>query len=107
MSRLSSDEWLALVEIARRALPAACLENEVAYSPPFPSALSEPRGAFVSLYAGGELRGCVGQVENPGHLGDVVEKAAISAALHDSRFPRISAEEVSTLEIEISVLSRP
>lgn len=107
MSRLSSDEWRALVEIARSAIAAAVLENEIADFPPFLSALSEPRGAFVSLYAAGALRGCVGQVENPGPLADVVAQAAISAALHDSRFPPISAEEVSILEIEISVLSRP
>ena len=107
MSRLSSDDWLALVEIARRAIVAAVLEDQIADFPPFPAALSEPRGAFVSLYVGGTLRGCVGQVENPGPLADVVARAAISAALYDSRFPPISADEVLSLALEISVLSRP
>jgi len=49
----------------------------------------------------------VGQVENPGPLADVVARSAISAALHDSRFPPVSAEEVASLEIEISVLTAP
>ena len=96
MSRLSSDDWLALVEIARRAISSVILEKRLPDFPPFPAALSEPRGAFVSLYCGGILRGCVGQVENPGPLADVVARSAINAALHDSRFPPISAEEVAS-----------
>jgi AmmeMemoRadiSam system protein A len=107
MSRLSSDDWLALVEIARRAIASAVLEKRLPDFPAFPAALSEPRGAFVTLYRGGALRGCVGQVENPGPLADVVARSAISAALHDSRFAPVSAEEVASLEIEISVLTAP
>jgi len=107
MSPLSSDDRLALVEIARLAISSAILEKRIPDFPPYPPALSESRGAFVSLHRGGNLRGCVGQVENPGPLGDVVARAAINAALYDSRFPSISAEEVATLEIEISVLTTP
>jgi AmmeMemoRadiSam system protein A len=105
MSRLSSDDWLALVEIARRAISSVILEKRLPDFPPYPAALSEPRGAFVSLYCGGILRGCVGQVENPGPLADVVVRSAINAALYDSRFLPISSEEVANLEIEISVLT--
>jgi AmmeMemoRadiSam system protein A len=36
-----------------------------------------------------------------------VARAAISAALHDSRFPEVQADELERLEIEISVLSVP
>jgi AmmeMemoRadiSam system protein A len=107
MSRLSNDDWLALVEIARRAISNAILEKRIPDFPAFPAALSERRGAFVSLYRAGALRGCVGQVENPGPLADVVARCAISAALYDSRFTPINAEEVATLEIEVSVLSAP
>jgi AmmeMemoRadiSam system protein A len=107
MSRLFSDDWLALVGIARRAISSAILEKCIPDFPPYPAALSQPKGAFVSLYRGGILRGCVGQVENPGPLAEVVARAAINAALHDSRFPPISAEEIATLEIEISVLTVP
>jgi AmmeMemoRadiSam system protein A len=107
MSRLSSDDWLALVEIARRAISGAVLEKRVPDFPPYAASLSEPRGAFVSLYRGGILRGCVGQVENPGPLADVVARSAINAALNDSRFPPIGANEIAALDIEISVLSAP
>lgn len=107
MSRLSSEEFLALVAIARRAVSCAVLEGELPDLPDFPPTLSEHCGAFVSLYVGGRLRGCVGQVENPGPLADVVARSAISAALQDSRFPPIRAEELAALKIEISVLTRP
>jgi AmmeMemoRadiSam system protein A len=107
MSRLSSDDWLALVEISRRAISSAVLERRIPDFSPFPETLSERRGAFVSLYCRGTLRGCVGQVENPGPLAEVVARSAISAALHDTRFPPIGSEEVASLEIEISVLTAP
>ncbi len=107
MSRLSSDDWQALVGIARRAISCVILEKSIPDLPPYPVALSIHQGAFVSVYHSGKLRGCVGQVENPGPLADVVARSAISAALHDSRFPPIKAEEIGSLEIEISVLSVP
>ncbi len=93
------------MDIARRAISSAILEQSIPDFPPHPAALSEPRGAFVSLYCSGNLRGCVGQVENPGALADVVARSAISAALYDSRFPPVGAHEIAVLEIEISVLS--
>ena len=105
MFLLSSDDWLALVDIARRAISSAVIEKRLPDFPPFPAALSEHRGAFVSLYRGGNLRGCVGQVENPGPLADVVARSAINAALHDPRFPPVAAEEVSFLDVEISALT--
>jgi len=105
MSRLSNDDWLALVEIARRAISSVVIEKRLPDFPPYPSNLSECRGAFVSLYCGGKLRGCVGQVENPGPLADVVTRSAINAALHDPRFPPVVAEEVKILDVEISVLT--
>jgi AmmeMemoRadiSam system protein A len=107
MFRLSSDDWRTLAEIAHRAVSSAIIENSLPDFPPFPRSLSEHAGAFVSLYVGGELRGCVGQVENPGPLADVVARSAISAALHDSRFSPIVPDDVPALKVEISVLSVP
>lgn len=105
MSPLSNDDWLALVEIARRAISTAILESRLPDLPSYSLALCEHRGAFVSLYRDGKLRGCVGQIENPGPLAEVVARAAINAALYDSRFPPVAASEIPNLEIEISVLS--
>jgi AmmeMemoRadiSam system protein A len=105
MSRLSCDDGLALLGIARRAISSAVIENCLPDFPPFSAPLSVLRGAFVTLYRGGKLRGCVGQVENRGPLAEAVARAAIDSALHDPRFPPVRVEEVASLEIEISVLS--
>ncbi|HTC63734.1 MAG TPA: AmmeMemoRadiSam system protein A [Candidatus Saccharimonadales bacterium] len=107
MPRLSSDDWQALAEIAHRSISSAIITKSLPDLPPFSVSLSKPRGAFVTLYCGGDLRGCVGQVENPGPLADVVAQSAISAALYDTRFPPISSDDVAKLKVEISVLSVP
>jgi AmmeMemoRadiSam system protein A len=107
MYPLSNDDWLSLVAIARRAISSAVLEKSLPDLPDFSGALAEPRGAFVSLYNGARLRGCVGQVENPGPLAEVVARSAINAALNDDRFPRVTAGEIQQLQIEISALTRP
>jgi AmmeMemoRadiSam system protein A len=109
MSRLSSDECRALLNLARRAISSAVIEKRILDLdfPSCPSVFTEPAGAFVTLHRNGQLRGCVGQVESPDPLAETVARAAINAALHDSRFPAVEASEVSSLEIEISVLGRP
>ena len=107
MSRLSSDDWQALLNIAREAIRSAVEERRVPDFSSFPITLRQPGGAFVTLYCAGKLRGCVGQVENPGALADVVARSAINAALFDSRFASIEASEIAALEIEVSVLTVP
>jgi AmmeMemoRadiSam system protein A len=107
MSRLSSDDCRVLLDVARRAISSAVIEKRIVDFSPYPSTLTQPAGAFVTLHRDGQLRGCVGQVEASDPLGDAVARAAINAALHDSRFPAVEADEVRSLEIEISVLSPP
>jgi len=105
MSRLSSEDGRALLGIARRAISSVIVENSLPDFPSFPPSLNDHRGAFVTLFREGKLRGCVGQAEDPGPLADGVARAAINAALHDFRFAPVTIEEVPDLEIEISVLS--
>jgi AmmeMemoRadiSam system protein A len=105
MSPLSSDECRVLLDLARRAISIAVIEKTVPEILSPPAAYTELVGAFVTLHRGGQLRGCIGQVESPDSLAETIVRAAIGAALHDSRFPAIEADEVSILDIEISVLS--
>jgi AmmeMemoRadiSam system protein A len=105
MSPLSSDDWQALMQIARRSISSAVLEGLIPDLPPYPETLKIPRGAFVTLHRAGKLRGCVGQVEDLRPLAEVVARAAIGAGLHDPRFPPVAPGEISNLDIEISVLS--
>ena len=65
----------------------------------------QKQGAFVTLKKHGELRGCIGQMTEDLPLYQTVGRMAISAALHDSRFTRLSLSELKDVEIEISVLT--
>jgi len=65
----------------------------------------QEKGAFVTLRKHGELRGCIGHLIGDRPLYLVIQNAAVSAAVADQRFPPVTGEELSDLEIEISVLS--
>src|SRR5258708_20898558 len=104
MFRLSNDDRRALLDLARKAISTAVIEKQILDIPPYSATLARPAGAFVTLHRNGQLRGCVGQVESSGPLAETVARAAISAALHDSRFPEVQADELERLEIEISVI---
>jgi len=71
----------------------------------FGGRLAEPGGAFVTIHVGGDLRGCIGYIESPFPLGQVVTEVAEKAALEDPRFPPMSEEELKDASIEVSVLS--
>lgn len=67
--------------------------------------LDEPRAVFVTLTKGGELRGCIGQLEARQPLYEAVRSAARSAAFDDPRFPALAADELPDVHLEVSVLS--
>ena len=68
---------------------------------------SEPRGVFVTLRRGGELRGCIGFPFPTLPLGRAIIQAAVAAAASDFRFQPVSLEELKDITIEISVLTVP
>lgn len=61
-------------------------------------------GVFVSLHRQGELRGCIGTLDGTMALAKAVGEAAVAACSADPRFPPLSSEELSDLEIQISIL---
>lgn len=69
------------------------------------SNLKRPTGAFVSLYMGGRLRGCIGNFSPDKSLYQVVQEMTIAAATHDKRFVPVEAPELTYISIEISVLT--
>ena len=62
------------------------------------------RGIFVSLHKEGRLRGCIGYIKPYKSIVQSVAEMAVAAAFDDPRFSPLKAEEVSLLEIEISIL---
>jgi hypothetical protein len=109
MHTLGEDTRAALLRIARQAIEDAVLKRK----PPRPDAATLPAEAmapgasFVTLTIHGRLRGCIGALEAYQPLADDVREHAMEAALHDYRFPPLSVQELSDLEIEISRLTPP
>ena len=101
---ISPDERAALLRFARETI-AAHLAGRRRPAPPALSAPLEHSGAFVTLHAGGELRGCIGFPGARGPLGEVVGECAIASATEDPRFPPVRPEELPALHLEISVLT--
>ncbi len=69
------------------------------------SILSQPAGAFVSLYNNGELRGCLGLIVSETSLAETVSQLAGRSATEDPRFPAVTKNELDDIQVEISVLS--
>ena len=62
-------------------------------------------GAFVSLMKQGSLRGCMGSFSQDTPLYEMVHEMARAAAFEDPRFHSLRKEELSSIEIEVSVLT--
>jgi len=80
--------------------------------PPWPEGedefLQSHRGAFVTLTnQDGSLRGCIGLPYPVKPLGEAVVQAALGAATRDPRFPRVRADELGSLTVEVSALTAP
>ena len=102
---LSADEKKELVRLAREAVQLYVAEKKIIdYKTEDPNLLAE-RGAFVTLKKRGELRGCIGFIEPVASLCETVIRTAIYAATEDTRFTPVRPEELSDLEVEISVLT--
>lgn len=103
---LGEKEKAALLALARHSVETAVRERKmVQLGPPELPALAAERGAFVTLKENGELRGCIGQVAASKALMITVRDVAAWAALKDTRFAPVKANELAKLEYEISVLS--
>ena len=96
-----------LLEVARIAI-----RSRLTGSPPpgievRPHPDDPERGVFVTLRIAGELRGCIGTLSAEEGVLKTVADFAIQAAFHDPRFPPLAHEELSRIQIEISLLTPP
>ena len=94
----------ALLALARATIEArvgVAFVAEPAHRPVF----ERPGGAFVTVFVGGELHGCVGLPESREPLAAVVRVRARAAAFRDPRFPPVTPADLPRLSLEISVLT--
>jgi len=107
MFTLTDEEKSVLKAIARTTLEVAVKENRRVEIDPskLPKRLQQHLGAFVTLKKEGRLRGCIGRFEPNQPLYEVIIEMAIAASRYDSRFAPVTPDELSEIEIEISVLT--
>jgi AmmeMemoRadiSam system protein B/AmmeMemoRadiSam system protein A len=109
--RVTGAERAALLRLARGAVELWVREGRR----PTPEDLGvtlTPRleadsGVFVTLKKGGRLRGCIGNIPPSRPLFQAVLDNAVNAAVHDRRFPPVTAAELDAIEVEVSVLTPP
>jgi uncharacterized protein len=103
-------DGISAVRLARSSV-AAAVGAPPGESPPsdLPPVFREPRGVFVTLrrHPSGALRGCIGYPLPRFPLATAIERAAASAAIDDPRFAPVRPSELSTLTVEVSVLTVP
>ncbi len=105
---LSESDGAALIGTARESI-ASRLDGRAPRWPAAGPALSEPRGAFVTLRTGrgpgAPLRGCIGRMNATEALLRTVKDMAVAAAFEDPRFPPVEKSEYPGLSVEVTVLS--
>ena len=108
---ISDEEGTYLVSLARKAIETYLKSGEILSPEDAPENLRRHCGVFTTLNkavdTGKELRGCIGLPYPVKPLAEAVVSSAISAAVDDPRFPRVSREELEQLFIEVSVLTPP
>lgn len=107
MPCLSEEQRRALLELAHVAIVEAVVRRELPKQIPTEGIFSQYRGVFVTVHVRGHLRGCIGVVEAKEPLGEAIVRCAVSAALQDFRFLPVAADELSEIEVEISLLAPP
>jgi AmmeMemoRadiSam system protein A len=105
LAALDETERQELLRLAHSAIEAAVGGGPAPELRLDSKALREEGAAFVSIYVGGRLRGCVGATARSEPLYATVIHVARGAALRDPRFPSLTADEMPRVRIEISRLS--
>ncbi len=103
----TSDEY---VRLARKTIEEYIKTGvQIKLPDGLPKDMTDKRaGAFVSIHKYGQLRGCIGTIlATTGCVGEEIIQNAISASTSDPRFPAITENELSALEISVDVLKDP
>ncbi|MCI1785737.1 MAG: AmmeMemoRadiSam system protein B [Bacteroidales bacterium] len=105
---LTRDEKKTLLHIARKSIQTAFDEEKLQKAwegENLTGTLESECGAFVTLNEDGHLRGCIGHFGENIPLYKTVAMMARAAAFEDTRFREVTREELTRIDIEISVLS--
>ncbi len=103
-NNITDDNGRKLLELAR-----AVIDNRLGGDSSLPrigdSSLLQKRGTFVTLKRNNQLRGCIGNIEPVNPIQDGIIDNAVNAAFNDHRFSPMTMEELSEIDISISILT--
>jgi len=68
---------------------------------------NEKRGTFVTLHINSILRGCIGNLDPVETITESIRDNSLKAAFSDPRFPPLEKKEFNTIDIEVSLLTKP
>ena len=106
-ARLPDDDRALLIDGARRSIANGLKNGRPArvQHGTFSPALETFRATFVTLNQNGSLRGCIGSILPHRSLIEDVATNAHKAAFSDPRFPQLTAAEIGSLDLSVSILS--
>jgi len=104
---LTPEDKKILLKIARKSIENTLENNSLSKidENTLSENLKKKCGAFVTLNKNDHLRGCIGRFMPDEPLYKVVQKMAVAAAIHDTRFSPVVKDELKSIEIEISVIT--
>lgn len=105
MIEITSAEKKQLLKLSRKILENE-LENKNHSLENDNTKFDKKRGVFVTINNKKTLRGCIGYIKPIDTIWNSVIRMTKSAAFNDPRFASIEKDELSDLDIEISVLSK-
>lgn len=101
---LTDEDKRTLLRLARQSLESFVREKRIlTVEPPASPRLQQDGASFVTFKKGGQLRGCIGQMNATTPLYRSVIDMAVAAASQDHRFPPVREEELDDIHIEVSV----
>lgn len=106
----SHEEKRLMLSLARSAMESVLKREKIPNSSKAPEKFHETASCFVTLHTipDRNLRGCIGNIGGFEPLALNIVHNAVNSAFRDPRFQPVSSlEELSSLEIEISVLTPP
>ena len=105
---MKPSEGRKALEIARKTINLWVLRGEKYVPVRYPKSFDEKAGVFTTIYTypGLDLRGCIGYPEPFMPLIRSLINSAIQAT-KDSRFERLTKEELPSTVVEVSILTRP
>jgi hypothetical protein len=102
---LTKKEQKELLKIARETIVACVTTGKVPVVETASKGLQAENGCFVTIKQHGQLRGCIGNFVSDQPLYRLVQEMAVSAATRDPRFYPMKQQDLTSFDLEISVLS--